>query len=251
MTEINDPHNIVRYAFDWLSTYVTSFDWANIVSFFNNAFVGIIVGGALAIFGSYLVSRSERKLDRDQNRVSEIYKPLYDELMRNREFLAVNWPRYEEFMKCAEWESIKHSARLFKTPNDVRGAMEALHTSAKTFDEKAGVFDKEMENKVKDIFSQEINVAPDYGNFGSYVYLLLPFFKDKFDGIYSVFPRYYVDGLTSDKRVEMANTIIDQMTNMPSFLEIKELYFVWKEQEQSAVDCLQKRIEKFEKKFKA
>ena len=55
-------------ACDGLTAYAVSFDWLNIVNI--DTLIGVVIGGILAIFGSYWVNKREYRLDRELDRAT-------------------------------------------------------------------------------------------------------------------------------------------------------------------------------------
>ena len=151
-------------------------------------------------------------------------------------------------MIYAEWKNIRQSAKFYKTPKDIRNAMDALYASVDAYIERHATFCREMQDHINDVFNEKTGGKINLENFGEN---LLEFALES--NFYSMdlilYGRPY-NTLTNEHRTQMHSIITQEIFGMPSFLELEELSRNWEEREQNAIDRLKKRIEKFERKFK-
>ena len=247
--------------YDELATYATSVDLLSIINL--DTLLGVVFGGILAIVGSYWVSNKEYNRDRELNRAEEIYIPLYNELMKNRvegmrshkPFIAKPLQKeqrvamYDKRMIYAEWNNIKHSARFYKTPKDIRCAMDALYSSITTYIDNFNIVYPKIQQDISAFFYNKTGTETHHrGNFGEM--LLSSALSNDFERMDVIFFNLRGSTLIDENQIEIRSCIIKEISDRPDFIELKRLICVWEEKEQTAINCLEKRIEKIENQYK-
>lgn len=107
--------------------------------------LGAVVGGIFSLAGSVWVARMQQKAQREVLKKNIIYKPLYDELIKNDRLLKQEnpYPRimrsnnerssFETALEFCIWTKIKDDSRFLETPKSISEKMIELQQIAEDF----------------------------------------------------------------------------------------------------------------------
>lgn len=88
-----------------------------------SALFGAIIGGVFSLFGSVYVLNRQKALDKQMELSKELFSPLYEEFVRNRNLMNVKAP-----LPCLEWSSLKKSDISYSVWENIKG--KAIQLSA-------------------------------------------------------------------------------------------------------------------------
>lgn len=106
--------------------------------------LGAFIGGFFSLAGSVWVAKMQNKAQREVLKKNIIYKPLYDELIKNdrtlKEYpyptsvkLNNDRPSYEPMIEFCIWTKIKDDSRFLETPKIIAEKMTQLQQVAEDF----------------------------------------------------------------------------------------------------------------------
>lgn len=110
-----------------------------------SALLGAIVGGFFTLLGSVGVAKMQQRAQKEVLKKNIIYKPLYDELVKNDRMLTREnpyprsvrlnneHPAFEPALEFCIWTKIKDDSRFLETPEVVADKMMELQQLAENF----------------------------------------------------------------------------------------------------------------------
>ena len=246
-----------------LPSNIASFDWISLVN--NETLIGVLIGGILAILGAFWASKKGFRRDRELSRVVDIYIPLYDDLMKSSggERLFKSLWAYEGYYSelagrtfqkrvpnyAAEWDRIKIDARILRTPKDVRETMESLYMTVETYVEKHKCYLKEMQSHISAFVSEKTGAEITKAASGE---LLLKFSHNgDNENLDRILFGHSNSTIMDEAKEQVRTLVIGEIKGIQSYRELEQLWENWSRQEEVAINCLKKRIERFERKFKS
>jgi len=162
---------------EWLKNLICTINWFEVV----NPLLGVIIGGALAVYGSIIVNKKQYKWEIDLKRVENIYTPLYNNLVENHFDILIDnyYPGYIVFQKGQqtiykhpqyyEWDCIKLDARYLETPKNVIEIMDNLYVSISKYQSIYYDSCKNVKLFIDNILSEEIGKINTVDNLGDVI----------------------------------------------------------------------------------
>lgn len=140
------------------------------------AILGSIVGGTLTFLGSVYVNNKQISSKSAIHRKNIIYKPLYDELINNKEIIkreksypldiTFSMGRYSstQHLQYAAWGRIKNDSRFLQTPDFLVQGFEKLNEDIKKYLYIANNSTKDIQTKIEHIFKEHLYDVDPFKN---------------------------------------------------------------------------------------
>ena len=222
-------------------------EWFNLA----NTLIGVIVGGALTLFVSIFVSKRQSRREAGLKRIEDIYKPLYEELIKRNEYAKLR-PYCESLtnlsrpvsLSCRQvWTEIKGDVRRIDVPKKVANAMDGLYDAISTYSSSYEVFCNNIRTSVQDILENETGTRPGDSVAMCIAKVVLNSVV-KNDAVSTISRMSEEIFIPEDKRLQIQERLFSHISSSSEFEEMEQKRNHWVNLENKAIRLLKCRIRK-------
>lgn len=218
------------------------------------AVLGAFVGGSLAFIGSIYVNNNQLKSKSAIYRKNVIYKPLYDELITNKNILeeensypyTVNFTKVDShgmnWTEYSAWNRIKNDSRYIQTPKFLAHALDDLNIKIQAYLDSLSSGAEDVHKKLEEILIEQLGFTNNIRNLGSSLLNIILQENNEPENLIRYVYMNYKNELSKEEVIRIENLIYEECNNIESLKEIKEKYKSWLQAQDELIDTLTKII---------
>lgn len=222
--------------------------------------LGAVVGGIFTLIGSISVSKHQQKAQTQIRRKNVIYKPIYDELLKNHsEFspkepytgiivVGENYYGYRNIPQYSAWNRIKSDSRRLEVPPNLAKELDVLETLIKKYDDQRHAASVSIEKNLNTALSTEAQAHCTIQNSGDVLigFVLAQKEFDLFQElVFAVTPKIE----DKQKQKEIQELFLRKCKYDQSVCLVYNYYDEWKTQEEKVITLLELTIRQISMRY--
>ena len=215
--------------------------------------LGAIVGGIFTLIGSISVSKHQQKAQTQIRRKNVIYKPIYDELIKNYNDFSQDEPYtgtivvgeniygYRNIPQYSAWDRIKKDSRWLEVPSSLAKELNSLEKIINKYIEQRHIASTSITKSLNDLLFTQAQASCPLRNSGDM--LLESVLSPKEFDLFKELVFFIKPTIEDDKKKDEIQKLFLRRCKSDQALRLVHDYYAdWKQQEKRVITLLELTI---------